>query len=161
MSFSRELGETKHRFKAYIDRLITLFKRHSINGVPSLIKTIRTDQHFSEEWKRTWQEVADAEGGKLSLTTIGLVLGGALGGVGIAAMGGAVGLPLALVLGLGGFIAGTEFDAERRLSESRLAFVRVPKDVYSRIKATAETAGLSKNEVIAQALSAAFPDPKI
>lgn len=160
MTLSREFEETTKRFKVYIDRLIALFKQHRIDSIQSLIQTIRRDKEFSSEWTRTWREIADADGGKLSLTTVGVVLGSALGGVGIAAMGGAIGLPLALVLGLGGLVVGTEFDAVRRISRSRWTLVKVPKDVYSRIKEAAETAGLSVNDIVAQALTAAFPDPR-
>lgn len=45
------------------------------------------------------------------MTTIGVILGAALGGVGIAFAGTAIGLPLFFVLGLGGLITGNEFDS--------------------------------------------------
>jgi hypothetical protein len=160
LSLLRESSEAASRFKTQTERLIALFRRHQVNGVRSLVQAIRQNDAFLSEWKRTWREISDADGGKLSLATAGVVLGGALGGVGIAAMGGAIGLPLFLVLGLGGFLAGTEVDVRRRISSSSWTLVSLPKEVHARIKEAAETAGCSTNEVIVQALTAAFPDAK-
>jgi hypothetical protein len=53
------------------------------------------------------------EGGKVSITTAALIIGAVLGGVGVAALGGAIGLPLAAVLVPIGWIVGNEFDQQR------------------------------------------------
>jgi hypothetical protein len=111
MSSSRELGDSASRFREYIDRLIRLMQRHEVRNVRGLIELFRSNHEFSSEWRAIWSDIAEAEGGKISLTTAGTILGAVLGGVGIGAMGGAIALPLALVLGLGGLIAGAEFDS--------------------------------------------------
>lgn len=58
---------------------------------------------------------------KLSLTTVLAIIGAVSGGAGIAAFGGAIGVPLAVLLGLVGYFVGNEIDAKglvRRLKES-------------------------------------------
>jgi len=160
MSVSRELSEVPSRFKAYVERLVALFKQHEIDSLRSLVQAIRGNEAFSSEWKRTWLEIADVDGGKLSLSSAGLVLGNALGGVGIAALGGAIGLPLAVVLGLGGLLVGAEIDVVRRSSGSKWTLISLPKDVHARVAEAAETAGCSINDVIVQVLTVAFLDPK-
>lgn len=159
MSISKELGDSAARFKTYIDRLIALLEHHEIRGVSALVHAVRDNDAFGREWRAIWNDITEADGGKISLTTAGAILGAALGGVGIAAMGGAIGLPLALPLGLGGLIAGAEFDSVRALSRSKLHLLRVPKAIHLRIEAAATSAGVSVNEIIVQALSAAFPAP--
>jgi hypothetical protein len=67
---------------------------------------------FQNELKRLWEEILRAEGGKLTLTLVMSVVGIALGGVGIAAGGGAFGLPLLALLAPAGFFAGQELDTE-------------------------------------------------
>jgi cytochrome bd-type quinol oxidase subunit 2 len=160
LSLLRETSEAASRFKTQIERLIALFRRHNVNSIRSLVQAVKRDETFLSEWKRIWREISDADGGKLSLATAGVVLGAALGGVGIAAMGGAIGLPLFFVLGLGGFLAGTEVDVRRRISGLSWTLISLPKEIHARIKEAAETAGCSTNEVIVQALTAAFPDAK-
>lgn len=82
-----------------------MFLNYEIDGVKPLIDKYQNDESFKNEWIAFWSDIAKENGGKLSLTTVCVVIGASLGGVGIAAMGGAIGLPLALVLvlGLGGF----------------------------------------------------------
>ena len=159
MSISRELGDSAARFREYIDRLIRLMQRHEVRNVRGLIELFRSNHEFSSEWRAIWSDIAEAEGGKISLTTAGTILGAVLDGVGIAAMGGAIALPLALVLGLGGLIAGAEFDSVRALSRTSLRLLRIPKAVQMRIEEAASSAEVSVNEIIVRALSAAFPDP--
>jgi hypothetical protein len=159
VSISKELSDSAARFKIYIDRLIALLERHQIRSVPALIRAFRNNASLGQDWRAIWNDIAKADGGKISLTTAGTVLGAVLGGVGIAAMGGAIGLPLALLLGLGGLLAGAEFDSVRALSQSKFLLLRVPKQLHLRIEAGAASAGVSANEIIVQALSASFPDP--
>jgi hypothetical protein len=75
-------------------------QRHEVRNVRALIELFRSNHEFSSEWRAIWSDIAETEGGKISLTTAGTILGAVLGGVGIAAMGGAIALPLALVLEL-------------------------------------------------------------
>ena len=56
-------------------------------------------------------EIAKAEGGKITLTTACAIIGLVLGGVGIAAMGGAIGIPLALIVTPIGYLVGQEADS--------------------------------------------------
>jgi hypothetical protein len=158
MSISKELGESAGRFTASVDRLTALVQDHNIESVPGLIDAFRNNEAFSTEWKLIWSDIAKADGGKISLGTAGAIIGAVLGGVGIAAMGGAVGLPLAFVLGLGGLIAGAEFDSVRALTQTKLHLLRVPKKLHSRIDAAAKAEGVSDNEMIVRALSSVFPD---
>ena len=159
MSITNELGDAVDRFKVYIDRLIALVQQHNIDSVRKLIEAVRHNDSFSSDWKAIWVEIADADGGKISLTTIGAVTGAVLGGVGIAAMGGAIGLPLALVLGLGGLIAGAEFDSMRRLSETKFLLLRLPKPLHARVVNAARSAEISENELIIRVLAASLVDP--
>lgn len=159
MSVTREIGDSAERFKGYVDRLVALLRVHGIRDITSLINSFRRNAEFSTEWRKIWGEIAQMDGGKLSLTTLGVLLGNVLGGVGIAAAGSAIGLPLALVLGLGGLIAGSEFDAIRRLWQAKLMTLGVPKPIYERIKQASLAAGISPNDIVVQALAAAFPNP--
>ena len=111
MSTFEEIGEIPEKYRAHKEALTLIFKQYEIDGIKSLITKYRGDSFFKNDWSEFWSRVAKQEGGKLSLTTIGLIIGASLGGVGIAAMGSAVGMPLALVLGLGGFLSGSKFDS--------------------------------------------------
>jgi predicted HicB family RNase H-like nuclease len=157
MSISKELGDSTRRFKASVDRLIALVQDHNIDSIPGLVDAFRNNEAFSTEWKSIWADIAKADGGKISLGTAGAIIGSVLGGVGIAAMGGAFGLPLALVLGLGGFVAGAEVDSVRALTQTKLHLLRVPKEVYSRIDAVSKAEKVSNNEMIVKALWSVFP----
>lgn len=166
MSISKELGDSVERFKSYIDRLIALVQDHKIDSVSALVDAFRNNDVFSAEWKKIWLDLAKADGGKISLTTAGAIIGAVLGGVGIAAMGTAFGLPLALVLGLGGLLAGAEFDSFRRLTppglnrSTKLHLLRLPKALDTRIAEAAKAAKVSENELIVKALAECFPEPE-
>jgi hypothetical protein len=144
-----------------IDRLVALLQRHQIDGVSRLIDAFRHNDEFSSDWKKVWRDIAEADGGKISLTTTGAILGAVLGGVGIAAGGGAIGFPLALVLGLGGLLAGSEFDSIRSLSRTKFHLLRLPIPLYARISEAARAAGISENDLIVKVLGGSFPDPAV
>ena len=144
------MGESAARFKSYTNRLVQLLQDHEVRTLSALITAVRSNERFSAECRAIWSDIAEADGGKLSLSAAGIILGGVLGGVGIAAMGGAIGLPL--VLGLGGLLAGTEFDALRSVSRNKLQLLRLPKSLHSRIHAAAEGPGISTSELIVRAL---------
>jgi hypothetical protein len=160
VSLSQELGDAAGRFRSYVDSLIELLQRHEVHSISGLISAFRTNELFSSEWRRIWGDIAKADGGKISFTTLGAILGAVLGGVGIAAAGGAIGLPLALVLGLGGLIAGTEVDALRTLSKTKMHLLRIPKNLHARIEAAALAGDCSINELMVQALATTFPEPE-
>jgi hypothetical protein len=159
VSISKEFSDSATRFKSYIDRLIALLQDHRINSVSGLKRAYQNDEAFSAEWKAIWANIATADGGKISLTTAGVVLGASLGGVGIVAMGGGIGLSLAVVLGLSGLIAGAEVDSVRGLARTKLHFLRLPKPLHARIAETASEFGISENALMTRVLADAFPDP--
>jgi len=105
--------DTAQRFSRYIQELIDLFKRFDITGseAPRRLWKAVGNSEFRKEWKRIWIEIAEHDGGKLTLTTMLTIVGAALGGVGIATMGMAFGLPLAILLGAVGYLLGTEIDS--------------------------------------------------
>ena len=138
MSFLDSLQETKKEFKNSIAKLISLFKSKNINSISKLISTFKNDSDFKKQWNDIWKEIVSKEGGKLSLTTIGAVIGASLGGVGIAAAGGAIGLPLATVLGLTGFVFGTEVDSLKNRLFGKTKRVAISKDLYVRISNLAD-----------------------
>jgi len=122
------------------------------------VKTVRQNKQFRNEWLNIWKEIAEAEGGKLSLTTLGLIIGSLLGGVGIAGAWGAFGLPLVFVLGLGGFVMGTEIDTFRKYKDKKLLTLLIPKNLYDRINDEAKRLGLKKSEIIIHTLEGSFSD---
>lgn len=137
MSILRELKDSGDRFQKQIGKLKALLKANDIHSISDLKKAIKTNTSFKTEWDEIWKEIAQKDGGKLSLTTIGLILGSIMGGVGIAAMGGAIGLPLALVLGLGGLLGGSEFDVFRSGNRK----VSIPKDLHELLHLAAKQKG--------------------
>lgn len=58
------------------------------------------------------EHVMKADGGKLAFGVVFAIVGAALGGVGVAALGGAIGVPLALVGAFVGLVLGNEADTE-------------------------------------------------
>jgi|ERR1039458_5232231 hypothetical protein len=60
-----------------------------------------------------WEGILKAEGGKITLTLIMSTVALAMEGVGIAAGGGAMGLPLLALLAPAGYFGGQELDSER------------------------------------------------
>ncbi|MEZ9539242.1 ribbon-helix-helix protein, CopG family [Shewanella sp. 10N.286.51.B8] len=130
------------------DRLIILFKEFEIYGVKSLVKTYKSNNSFQKKWNEIWRDIAVKEGGKVSLTTVGIIVGSSLGGVGIAAMGSAVGLPLAGVLGLTGFISGAKIDSLDYFSKNKSIEIKLSSETIKKIQADSEKTGLSINELI-------------
>jgi hypothetical protein len=59
-----------------------------------------------------WEDILKTEGGKLTGTLVFGTIALAMGGVGIAAGGGAIGLPLLAILAPAGFLGGQELDSE-------------------------------------------------
>lgn len=115
-----EAKETVQRFSKYIQELVELFKRFDIVGsrAPRNLWKATANGEFRKEWKRIWSDVAEHDGGKLSLTTVLAIIGAVLGGVGIAAFGGAIGVPLALLFAPVGYLLGAEIDSWVSCEES-------------------------------------------
>jgi hypothetical protein len=150
--------ESAVRFRAYIDQMIALLRDYEVRTTRDLIRVTRSNDAFRSEWKSIWGEIAEADGGSLSVGTAGAVLGAVLGGVGIAAGGTAIGLPLLAVLGVVGFFAGGEVDSIRAFSGRRTLLLRLPKPLYKRISDGAKVSGISMADEITNTLAAAFPD---
>ncbi len=148
MSTFGEIKELPEKYRKYRDKIVLLFKKYDISSIPSLSSTYRNNQQFKDEWRGIWIEVSKQEGGKISLTTAGIIIGSALGGVGIAAMGSAVGVPLALVLGLGGFLSGTKFDSLKVFSSNKTVSVSIPKDIYKKLEMDAKDSEQSVSELL-------------
>lgn len=69
------------------------------------------DLAFQSEVNALWRNIVRAEGGAITLTVILSTIAIAMGGVGIAA-GGAIGLPLLVILAPAGYFVGQELDSE-------------------------------------------------
>lgn len=118
MSFFADTKETVSRFKNHIDEFQNLFRRHQVEfGRPKniwrFIVKLKKDTTFRRDVVRLGNAVVRREGGKVSLTILFTIIAIAIGGIGIAGMGGAVGLPaaaLAALLGSIGFGVGQEID---------------------------------------------------
>lgn len=119
MGIREEMKSSVGRFRQHAEQLTELLRRHRISSLRQLIHLIRKGSNFSAEWRSIWTSIASSDGGKLSLSTAGAILGYSLGGVGIAAMGGAIGIPLLALLGLGGLLAGVSVDSRRNSRGTR------------------------------------------
>jgi hypothetical protein len=118
MSFFRDTKETVGRFQNHLEAFEDLFRTNDMafgnpkDIWPFVMKTA-TEQKFRRDLLSLGNSVLRREGGKVSLTVLFTIIGVAIGGVGIAAMGSAVGLPavaLAALLGSVGFGVGQEID---------------------------------------------------
>ncbi|MEO8870576.1 MAG: hypothetical protein ABI357_07065 [Granulicella sp.] len=87
-----------------------LFVKYKINSVDSAWANM-SDSAFRKDMYDLGHKVMQSDGGKITLVPLLGIIGAALGGVGIAMLGGAFGLPLALVLALVGLIVGNEADS--------------------------------------------------
>jgi len=127
------------RFTGYTQELMWLCKQYGITGRPRTLWRGVRNPEFKRQFREICGKVVEADGGKLSLSTLLAVIGAAFGGVGIAAGGGAIGLPLALVLGSGGYFAGAELDSMELVKKIR-AFFR-QGDPAAKDRASDEIAG--------------------
>jgi len=148
MSTSHEIKNIPEKFSAYINKLKILFNEYEIDGITKLVKTYKSNKDFKNQWKKIWIALAKEDGGKISLTTIGIIIGSALGGVGIAAMGSAIGMPLALVLGLGGLKLGSKIDSHSFFSDEKSIEIKLPIEIIKQLENDANNTGLSINELI-------------
>lgn len=99
------------RIPEYAKQMKAILSRHGVHGVDDL-KRMAKKPSFRSEMVALWDSILAAEGGKVSLTVILSTVALAMGGVGIAAGGGAIGLPLLLILGPAGYFGGQELDSE-------------------------------------------------
>jgi len=148
MSTLEEISEIPEKYRKHKDALTLMFKEYDVASIKSLIPMYRNNPSFKAEWKGFWINVSKQEGGKLSLTTFGILIGASLGGVGVAAMGGAIGMPLAFVLGLGGFFGGSTIDSRRFLSADKKLSTRVSESCYKTIESKAAELDISVSEYV-------------
>jgi len=148
MSTFNEIKNIPKKFIEHRDELILLFKEYEIDGIKKLISVYKTNKYFLEKWNTIWINLAEKDGGKLSLTTVGIIIGSALGGVGIAAMGSAIGMPLALILGLGGLLTGSKVDSLNFFSNKKSITIQLSKKVFKQIELDSKIMDISVNELI-------------
>lgn len=118
MSFFGDTSETVSRFSNHIEEFQRLYRRHGLDfGTPKniwrFVTKLGSDRAFQNDLSALGNSVIRREGGKVSLTILFTIIAISIGGIGIAAMGSAVGLPaaaLATVLGTIGFGIGQEID---------------------------------------------------
>ena len=156
MSTFEEMKEIPKKYRAHRDKLTSLFRRYEVDSIKSLIDNFRNDSKFNEEWRSIWLGISKEGGGKLSLTTIGVIIGSSLGGVGIAAMGSAIGVPLALILGLGGFISGTTFDSLKMFGARKSISFSVPNELHTKIIEDAAIAKISVSEFVEKIVAQSY-----
>ena len=156
MGAINEFKDLPDRYKRYARELSELMGRYRITGLSTLVKSYRNDDDFKHEWKTIWLAIAQTDGGKVSLSTVGLIMGASLGGVGIAAAGGAVGVPLALVLGIGGLLGGSSFDSRDVFGNSKHVLLKIPKELHRAIELEAKLSHATVSEVIAEKLTMAY-----
>lgn len=156
MSTIKELKDLPDRYKRYARELSKLMRRHQVTGLSKLVKTYKDDDDFKREWKTIWLAIAQTDGGKVSLTTVGLIIGASLGGVGIAAAGSAVGLPLAWVLGIGGLLGGSSFDSRDVFGKSKHVLLKIPKELHNAIELEAKLTDTTTNKLIIEKLTTAY-----
>jgi hypothetical protein len=114
MSYIEEFRGSTDRFKDRIKELQTLLQEFQIKEIGQFINAIRENAAFRTRWNEIWTKVVRDEGGKITLGTVGAILGAVFGGVGIAAFGTAIGIPGLIVFGFLGLLGGTEWDSNKR-----------------------------------------------
>lgn len=108
------LKDTKamlERIRGYGNQMTNLLSRHQVHSIDDL-KRVSKDTTFKSDVAALWDAFLTAEGGKLSLTLILSTIAIAMGGVGVAAGGGAIGVPLLMILAPVGYFGGQELDSE-------------------------------------------------
>ena len=149
MGTINEIREIPKKYKKYIDEFSELFKKYKITSLSGFIKMYQTDEQFSVESKVILTKISQAEGGKLSLTTIGIIIGTSLGGVGIAMLGTAFGAPLAVLFGLGGFLTGSKIDSSGVLSSMKTVETKISEETYIKLELIANGCNMTASEYLA------------
>lgn len=111
MSVTTDTKATLERIRGYGNEMKGLLSRHQVHSIDDL-RRLENDSTFRSEVATLWDGIVKADGAKLSLTLILSTIAFAMGGVGIAAGGGAIGLPLLIILAPAGYFAGQELDSE-------------------------------------------------
>jgi hypothetical protein len=111
MGISKDTKTSLERIRGYGNQMKSLLSRHEVHSIDDL-KRVAKDSSFQSEVTALWEGILRAEGGKMTLTLILSTIAIAMGGVGIAAGGGAIGLPLLVILAPAGYLGGQELDSE-------------------------------------------------
>lgn len=154
MALFDEFRDGAERFRVEVDALKALLKQHGVNGPRALVDLHRNNATFRTEWNAIWTRLGKDNRGKVSLATAGAILGASFGGMGIVALGGAIGVPLLAVLGIGGLLAGTEVDAAIRKGD--FIKVELPKSVYDRLSRKAHSLGEEPRDLLAKLVETAL-----
>lgn len=118
MGFFADTSDTVSRFSDRIDEFRRLYKSYGLDfGKPKdiwrFVTLLASDGKFRGELTDLGNSVLRREGGKISLTVLFTIIAISIGGIGIAGMGSAFGLPAAAlmtILGTLGFGIGQELD---------------------------------------------------
>jgi hypothetical protein len=140
------------KFRSYIERLSKLHRDRGIKSPLTLVLALRKDKEFRVAWLAIWKDAAVQNGGKLTLGTVLAILGASLGGVGIAMLGGAIGLPLMAVLGTAGVLAGSEVDALISERTSKALEVQLPPEAHAALGEWAAAMDMTPEDVATQAI---------
>jgi hypothetical protein len=111
MSVSKDTTATIERARGYAREMKSLLSRHAVHSIEDL-KRLGREPSFKSEITAFWKAIPEAEGAKIALTVVLSTIAIAMGGVGIAAGGGAIGLPLLAILAPVGYFTGQELDSE-------------------------------------------------
>ena len=149
MSTFTEVKEIPLKYRQYRDKFALLFEKYDVTSIPKFIKLYSNNDAFKNASKVILADIARTEGGKVSLTTIGIIIGSALGGVGIAMMGGAIGVPLAAIFGISGFVAGSKVDSIGVFDSMKNVETKISEETYNRLQLTADNNNLSIEEFLA------------
>jgi hypothetical protein len=104
MGISTDTKATLERIRGYGNQMKSLLFRHEVHSIADL-KRAAKDLSFQSEVTALWGNIVRAEGGAITLTVILSTIAIAMGGVGIAVGGGAIGLPLLVILAPAGYFA--------------------------------------------------------
>jgi hypothetical protein len=114
MTLLDDVRALKQRFGVYIEQFQRLLREHHVEGKDwsASLRLAGRDPEFKARWNSLWKEILEQEGGKVGLPLILAIIGVVLGGIGIAGLGGAIGVPLSLLAVPLGLVLGNELDAE-------------------------------------------------
>lgn len=110
MSFVKDLSDARARFPEHVAAFERLFREHQVSSLAAFNRQLKNPT-FRADFKALSLKIFEKDGGKISIPLLSVVVGAALGGVGIAMMGSAFGIPLALVGAIGGVFVGSEMDS--------------------------------------------------
>jgi hypothetical protein len=111
VSFFDDFRKCRERFPQYVRDVEDVLRKYKVIDVTSGWSAF-SNKAFREDIAQIFERFAAQEGGKVSFAVAFGIIGAALGGVGVAMMGGAFGAPLALVGAIAGLVIGNEVDSE-------------------------------------------------